>query len=193
MSGKSLKFCQFYISHFHLQNPIVLDKAKSLFVDLQFQALGPIHFEGRCQQVPSIPGQKTTFQFEPQDIVCFQSPTAQLNNICINSTAALLQYIWNNTASIHEGNSAHCAIFSTFDLYMIQYNLSWSETWHRVWDLEYWKKDVWILPIHQKHPAEHWVLCIILVNSHELLLFNSFASRSSWDKDVKVSYIYLFS
>lgn len=63
------------------------------------------------------------------------------------------------------------------------------EIWRRVRDLEYWKKDVWILPIHRKHPVEHWVLCVILVNLNELLLFDSFASASGWERDVKVSII----
>ena len=168
------------------QNPIILDLA--LFDDLRFQALGPIHFEGQRRQVPSLPGRKVSFQFEPADIARFQSPTARLNNVCINSTAALLQYIWNRPSSTHEGNSARCAIFSTFDLYAIQYNLSHSEIWRRVRDLLYWQKDIWIIPIHRKHPAEHWVLCVVLVNSYELFLFDSFASVSGWKQDINVSH-----
>ena len=61
------------------------------------------------------------------------------------------------------------------------------EIWRRVRDLEYWKKDIWILPVHRKRPTEHWVLCVILINSNELLLFDSFASECGWERDLKVS------
>lgn len=141
--------------------------------------------------MPSIPGRKISYQFEPEDIARFQSPTARLNNVCINNTAALLQYMWNTPSNIHEGDVARCAIFSTFDLYSIQYHLSQPEIWRRVRDLKYWEKDIWVLPIHRKHPVEHWVLCVVLVSSYELLLFDSFASTCGWKQDLKESPVHL--
>jgi Ulp1 family protease len=80
-----------------------------------------------------------------------------------------------------------------FDLYSIQYHLSHPEIWRRVRDLEYWEKDICVIPIHRKHPVEHWVLCIVLVNSYDLLLFDSFTSMCGWKQDLKESPIHLCS
>ncbi|KAL0061241.1 hypothetical protein AAF712_011947 [Marasmius tenuissimus] len=44
--------------------------------------------------------------------------------------------------------------------------------------LEYWRKPVWILPIHDK-TAHHWALAVIRVDIKEIHIFDSFEQHSS--------------
>ncbi|KAF9455606.1 hypothetical protein BDZ94DRAFT_1179675, partial [Collybia nuda] len=79
--------------------------------------------------------------------------------------------------------SSRCALFSTFDLLMVRYNAGNDEIWRWTRKLEYWSKDIWILPIHRHNP-KHWVMCTIHLPLHELHLFDSFAARAPWKHKV---------
>lgn len=70
---------------------------------------------------------------------------------------------------------------------MARYNCSLSETWRRTAHLEYWRKDVWLLPIHRLRPARHWVLAVIVIPSRKILLFDSFAAVAPWRHEIGVS------
>ena len=86
------------------------------------------------------------YVFDAEDIVRLETPGSHLNDVCINSTAALLQHVWSRPSEFHEADSKRCAIFSTFDLHMVRYNCPLSEIWRRTRHLEFWRKDVWRLP-----------------------------------------------
>ena len=158
-----------------------------LLQDLHFTAIGPPNPRG-LRKVPRLPGRTKIFDFDENDIARLEDSTAFLNDVCINSTASMLQQLWQRPSEIHEQNSQRCAIFSTFDLPAIRYNITQQDMWRRTKDLQYWNKDIWILPIHRKKPL-HWVLCIIVVNSRELLLFDSLGSKESWKHEIKVSLV----
>lgn len=69
---------------------------------------------------------------------------------------------------------------------MVRYNATDSDLWRRTRRTEYWKKDVWILPIHRARGCEHWVMCVITLETREIFLFDSFAALSPWKHEIKV-------
>jgi Ulp1 family protease len=113
------------------------------------------------------------------------SPTAFLNDTCINGCAVLLFSELKSVAT------SHCALLTTHDLPRIRYNASDDILWRNVSYTRYWEKDVWILPIHRPSNIGHWVLCIIRFSSKELHLFDSLAEKKPWKNDVKVSLLVL--
>ncbi|KAG0695531.1 hypothetical protein DFH29DRAFT_879985 [Suillus ampliporus] len=117
--------------------------------------------------------------FDPKDIKLLCSPTACLNDVCINSCAALL-YSELKTPTLS------CTIFSTHDLPHIRYNAPDDMVWWNVSWTCYWEKDVWVLPIHRPSDSiGHWVICVIHVFNEELHLFDSLAEKKPWKTDVK--------
>lgn len=116
----------------------------------------------------------------------FRSDRAMLNDACINSGAALLQELWSRPGDVSEQSSRRCAVFSTFDLLMARYHVLTRDIYRRTKNLEYWNKDIWVLPIHWCS-SQHWVLCILQIKTYEILLFDSLASRSPWKHEIHVS------
>ncbi|KAG1853791.1 hypothetical protein C8R48DRAFT_776949 [Suillus tomentosus] len=114
--------------------------------------------------------------FEPRDISFLASPTALLNDVCINGCAILLQMAISNPT---------VATFSTHDLPRIRYNATDNMLWRNSSWTRYWEKDVWVLPIHRASNIGHWVLCVIYLSRKELHLFDSLAERKPWKHDVK--------
>lgn len=54
--------------------------------------------------------------------------------------------------------------------------------------LEYWKKKIWIIPIHI--PLEmHWVLAVVYLESGTIRLFDSFAKNHHWGSITKVRHL----
>ena len=151
---------------------------------LRFQTFKPLPTHRNRRRVPNV-GDR--FFFEEEDIVRFENPQTPLNDACINSAAALLQQMWIGPGEYHANDSERCAIFSTFDLHMARYNCPLSDTWRRTSYLEYWHKNVWLLPIHRARPAGHWVLAVILVFSRKIYLFDSFADVVPWRHEIGVS------
>lgn len=118
--------------------------------------------------------------FEPKDIDMLRSPTARLNDVCINSCAILLWYSqWDTSTQI--------AMLSTHDLPRIRYNAPDDVIWRNASWVRYWDKDTWVLPIHRPSVIGHWVLCVIRLSHKELHLFDSLGDRKPWPSDVKVS------
>jgi Ulp1 family protease len=126
------------------------------------------------------------FIFDNQVIDILSSPTALLNDVCLNGGAAVLyRYI----SSQYPPCTQRCALLSTFDLVRIRGNLSDAILWRNIRHTLYWRKSVWILPVHRPRPAGHWVLAIIYTDAQEIHLFDSLASRQAWLGDVEVSLI----
>jgi hypothetical protein len=123
------------------------------------------------QELPSV-------EFSDKDIKILNLPSARLNDVCLNGGAALLQDLFS---SRYPDSTNRCALLSTFDLVRIRYNASDDDLWRNIRRSSYWLKNVWILPIHR---PEHWVLCIIFIDSGELLCFDSFAAQHPWRREV---------
>lgn len=113
--------------------------------------------------------------FDAKDISCLSSPTAHLNDVCINSCAALLY-------SQFKLPTVDCAILSTYDLTRIRSNLPDEIIWRNTSWTSYWEKNVWILPIQRPSGIGHWVACIIYFQTKEIHLFDSLAG--SWECDI---------
>lgn len=116
--------------------------------------------------------------FDPKDIACLSSPTACLNDMCINGCAALLY-------SQLKVPTVDCAILSTYDLPRIRNNAPDELIWRNTSWTCYWEKNVWILPIHRPSDVGHWVICIIYFRTKELHLFDSLAEQEPWENDGK--------
>ncbi|KIK34569.1 hypothetical protein CY34DRAFT_26825 [Suillus luteus UH-Slu-Lm8-n1] len=117
--------------------------------------------------------------FDPKDINLLHSPTACLNDVCINSCAALLY-------SELKAPTLSCVIFSTHDLPCICYNAPNDIVWRNTSWTHYWEKDIWVLLIHRPSDSiGHWVICVIHMVSTELHLFDSLGEQKPWKTDVK--------
>ncbi|KAG1879476.1 hypothetical protein C8R48DRAFT_767734 [Suillus tomentosus] len=159
---------------------IVWDSPEGLLID-DFCAPrsqdSPIMVSDRVTtRVTSSTGPLPCQEFEPRDISFLASPTAFLNDVCINGCAVLLQMDMPNS---------DVAIFSTFDLPRIRYHATDDMLWRNTRWTCYWEKDVWVLPIHRPAHVGHWVVCVIYLSTKELRLFDSLAERKPWKHDVK--------
>ncbi|KAG9309294.1 hypothetical protein JVU11DRAFT_10781 [Chiua virens] len=114
--------------------------------------------------------------FDIDAIKLLRSPTAWLDDICINGCISLL------FATIPPDNWNDFAVFSTHDLPRIRYNATDEVLWRCTRHTSFWTKDIWILPIHR---PGHWVLCIARLAHGELLLFDSLGKQHPWRMDVK--------
>ncbi|KAG9310616.1 hypothetical protein JVU11DRAFT_9183 [Chiua virens] len=122
----------------------------------------------------------TSLSFDKSDIARLRSPTAWLNDTCINGCIALL------CSSIRNPHSEKFAIFSTYDLHFIKSNQPDDHIWRNTKRVLYWTKPSWIIPIHRPTVGrEHWVLCVVHVSHRELFLYDSLAKRRGWQADVK--------
>jgi len=128
----------------------------------------------------------SSIQFDPSDIARLKSPTAWLNDTCINGGAALLQWFFSSPGYPGFESSRRCALLSTFDLPRVRYKADDDQLWRHISRTLYWQKDVWIVPIHRTNPHEHWVLCVASLRTYELFLFDSLGSKRQWRRDTKV-------
>lgn len=128
--------------------------------------------------------------FDVQDIARLLSPCARLNDVCINGGAALLYSFFSSPVHPTSQVSQRCALLSTFDLPRVRHNISDNELWRHLSHTMYWTRDVWIIPIHQPAPDEHWVLCVASVPLRRLFLFDSLAEEKPWIHEMKVSYTF---
>lgn len=119
--------------------------------------------------------------FEDQDLLRLASPTALMNDVCINGGAALMQ---RRFAALNAHASGSFSILSTHDIPRVRGTCSDSELWRWIGPLVYWEKPVWILPVHRRN---HWLLAIIVPEQRQLFLFDSFAEETPWKRDIKVS------
>jgi Ulp1 protease family, C-terminal catalytic domain len=124
--------------------------------------------------------------FEARELDILSSPTARLNDVCMNGGAALLQRYFSSSNYPEASIAQRCALLSTFDLVHVRYKATDVDLWRNVYRSSYWLKDVWIIPIHRPQ-AEHWVVCIASLQTRQLFLFDSLAARRPWRQDIKVS------
>ncbi|EFI28012.1 hypothetical protein CC1G_14504 [Coprinopsis cinerea okayama7 len=116
----------------------------------------------------------------PSSLDIMASPGAMLDEVCINSGAALLQHLFSDPQYPTAAYSDHCALFSSFDLLAVRSQCSLLYTWDQTKHTEFWRKPLWILPINRRHP-DHWVVCAIYPAHRRILLFDSLATKQPWD------------
>jgi Ulp1 family protease len=115
------------------------------------------------------------------DLERLLGPTRWLNDECINALMALLQRRLNHPSNPRQSCAQRCAIFSTFTFAYPRHNL-----WKIIQHTGCWEKDVWIVPIHRR-TDKHWVAAAVLPYQRQILLFDSFAERGGWERDLPVS------
>jgi len=83
-------------------------------------------------------------------------------------------------------DAQRCAVLSTHDLPRVRHNATDDTILQNTLWTQYWEKDVWILPIHRPSCIGHWVVCTVDFAFKRLSLFDSFAERKPWKKDIQV-------
>ncbi|KAF8124776.1 hypothetical protein EV363DRAFT_1177524 [Boletus edulis] len=117
--------------------------------------------------------------FNAEDIQILATPTACLNDICINGCITLL------FQHIQPINPDRFGLFSTYDIYHIRHNASDDTLWRTMKHTSFWTKNIWIIPIHRPGIVGHWVLCVVNISRQEILLFDSMAERQPWRANVQ--------
>jgi Ulp1 family protease len=130
----------------------------------------------RCLQI-----ENRKIDFSPSDIQRFASPTAWLNDVCINNGAILLLLHFNLV------QSDKIAIISTLALS----TLDDGALWRLLRRSSFWQKNIWLVPIHRTAPYKHWVLSIVDFTHQEIKYFDSLADMNLWKEDVQVQSRYL--
>ncbi|KAF5332294.1 hypothetical protein D9611_008142 [Ephemerocybe angulata] len=125
-----------------------------------------------------------TVEFDSQSLDILSDPNARLTSTCLNAAGTLLQNLFASTASPWRELASDCALFSSFLFEGAGY-LSSHYIWARNKALRYFEKTVWIIPIHRKLPAEHWVLCVVYPRHRNILLFDSLGHKAPWKEDIK--------
>ena len=120
--------------------------------------------------------------FEAHELAILASPTAWLNDWCINGCIPLLFSI------IQPAQTSRFAVLSTHELPRIRHDIPDHEIWRVTSRTRFWTKDCWIIPIHRPAPENHWVLCIADFSRRELRLFDSLAHQKPWESDVPVRF-----
>ena len=118
--------------------------------------------------------------FEPRELAMLASPTACLNNWCINGWIPLLFTV------IQPVHTSRFAILSTHKLPHIRHDVLDYDLWRATSCTEFWTKDLWIIPIHCPTPENHWILCVANFSRRKLCLFDSLAQQKPWESDIPV-------
>ncbi|KAK7013303.1 hypothetical protein R3P38DRAFT_2546476 [Favolaschia claudopus] len=123
-------------------------------------------------------------EITPADLKPFTYPTGRLNGFGLNGVASSLLKLYRAVYSPTREIASRCALFSTYDLPLVQFKGSDPDLWRRLSPTEYWDKPIWLIPIFRAEQA-HWVLMVVLIPTQKLLCFDSLASIGGWRKDLR--------
>ncbi|KAK7046978.1 hypothetical protein R3P38DRAFT_2507537 [Favolaschia claudopus] len=93
-------------------------------------------------------------------------------------------HVFRTPYSPTSASANRCAVFSTYDLGLVQHKGSDPDLWRRISPTQYWDKPIWLIPVHRPH-QRHWVLVVVLIPAQKLLFFDSLASASGWRQDLR--------
>ncbi|KAG6369442.1 hypothetical protein JVT61DRAFT_14860 [Boletus reticuloceps] len=105
------------------------------------------------------------------------SPTALLDDTCINGCAALLYSEFNP-------RPRDVLVISSYIMQFIRQGASDDVLWRNTKRTKYWEKPVWILPIHRP-TSSHWVMCRIDFTVKRIDLFDSFSEHNPWRTEIE--------
>ncbi|KAJ3554830.1 hypothetical protein NM688_g2903 [Phlebia brevispora] len=120
-------------------------------------------------------GQNRVF-FRARDLAILADPTSQLNDVCINDCAILLREKFRNSR-------CSCAVFNTFDINYVRQG-SPERLRKAAERTEYWKYDLWIIPLHQPR-RNHWTLVVLVLSTRTAYYFDSLAVQEGWIDEVQ--------
>lgn len=128
-----------------------------------------------CSIPPTAEGPRVSF--DRISLTRLSQSDGWLNDECLNSgSLVLLRYLGTAAAS------GELALFPTWTV--SQHRRGSDEgVWRSCRTLQFWEKDLWIIPIHQD---SHWTLAIIYWQKRRIALFDSLGDNSRFEEDVKV-------
>ena len=137
--------------------------------------------------IPALPGDPNTrpLTFGSSALNRLNRRDGWLNDQCIDYCSEVLRRHFEA-----KGPRIKSAIFSVFTI--SQYLRGYDEALWRTALLtpEFWKKPLWIIPINVEQ--SHWTVAIVYWNKKRIAYFDSFGSRSAWDRDTTVRLICYF-
>jgi hypothetical protein len=98
------------------------------------------------------------------------SPTAWLNDECVNSVTALIQQ--QLLKSSNQYNANDCAIFHSGVFRFVEQNSPDEKLWKVARRSRYWKRRFWLIPIH--HDRTHWCVALVKVKKGVVYLYDSY-------------------
>ncbi|KAJ8095391.1 hypothetical protein PM082_023161 [Marasmius tenuissimus] len=112
------------------------------------------------------------YTFGTVQLACIDCSDRWLDDELVNGCAVLLQQAFQT-------QDVECAILSSHVIPQLLRNTdsSTDAAWQYNRGTQYWRKPVWILPIHDQ-TAHHWALAVVRVDTEEIHLFDSFGQRS---------------
>jgi hypothetical protein len=125
-------------------------------------------------------------QVEPSDLDRIDAPTGRLNGEGMNGVAASIHMLCSGEDSPYAAAAAQCALLSTYDLTRVHYKASDEQLWRFLGPTQYWTKPLWLIPIHRVM-EEHWVCAVVDAHRQSIYFFDSFAERSGWRQNLRVS------
>lgn len=138
--------------------------------------------------IPALPGDPNTrpLTFGSSALGRLNRRDGWLNDECIDYCSEVLRRHFGTAGLRNES-----AIFSVFAI--SQYLRGYDDTLWRTSLLtpEFWKKTLWIIPINCEQC--HWTLAIVYWKKKRIAYFDSFGSKSAWDRDTTVGLICCFN
>ncbi|CAK5268969.1 unnamed protein product [Mycena citricolor] len=130
-------------------------------------------------------GSLKNYIFEPADLARIMDPHGLLSGQCINGVAASFQALFSHVHNPHHPAARRCALLSTYELPRMRSECSDDFLWSELEAMQYWERDLWILPIHRA-TQQHWVLAVACVSDRRIYFFDSLALRGGFRKELKV-------
>ena len=127
-------------------------------------------FDVTCPSDESVQQHLRTLNIEARDLQRLQSPTQQLNDVCVNMGTLILQRSLADTPEVRS-----CVVLPSYVITATCLDRLWRVTQ----PTSYWQRSVWILPLHLEQD-HHWAACTIRLGERTVHLFDSFASRHTY-------------
>ena len=107
--------------------------------------------------------------------------TGRLDDKCVADCAHLLMLHFE----VSTVGGSH-TVFSPYIVCSDSPPLSRDAMWRNTRASEWWKSDIWIIPIYRE-VMKHWVLAVVYLKEHRIAYFDSFGNVSCWKNDALVS------
>jgi hypothetical protein len=130
------------------------------------------------------PNESQRFIFDPDELEIFRGDDSRLTCSDINNCAALLSWILSHSDAAPKVKQ--CCIFSSYDILKARYSVGIDRLWRCTRSLGFWKKPLWILPVHRAYPMEHWVCMAIIPENKCIYVFDSLHNDSAWTQELQV-------
>ncbi|TEB09262.1 hypothetical protein FA13DRAFT_1806693 [Coprinellus micaceus] len=129
------------------------------------------------------PNDSRRFVFDPDELEIIRGDDSRLTCNGINNCAALLSSILSQSDVAPKVQ--RCCVFSSYDILKARYSVGIDRLWRCTRNLGFWKKKLWILPVHRAYPMEHWVCMAIIPENKRIYVFDSLHNDSAWTQELQ--------